>query len=106
MHRYGVAHWGLRLTAFFLIAGAALIWLGTSTPSASVRIASFTSGPALLLMAAVMLVVTAWARVKQDANDRRMHKYSCPQCGYQPHLDEVEHQQSFPCPMCGNPVYE
>ncbi len=106
MLRHGAANWGLPVTALLAASGAGAVWLATLVGGFGSRAAALSLGAMLLAASVAMVVFTAIARVKQDAVDRKMAKYACTKCGYTPHLDEMTHEQSYPCPMCGKPVYE
>ncbi|MHC4563149.1 MAG: hypothetical protein ACYS8X_10310 [Planctomycetota bacterium] len=104
-HRYGAAHWGLPVTGVLLAGGLILVLVAVAVEDAVLRAGTVTPGVVLLLVAGVLAIVTARARVREGAFDRKLHKYSCTKCGYDPHLDEVEHGQSIPCPQCGKRIY-
>ena len=36
---------------------------------------------------------------------RKYAGYGCPRCGYAPSKDDVQAENSCPCPHCGQPMY-
>lgn len=89
-----------------MAAGCGLVWLGVRSGGAKVDVGAAAAGGALSLLGLSLVVLTAWVRVNRDAADMKLHKYGCPKCGYQPHVNDIEVGQPIPCPMCDQPIYE
>ena len=106
MKRYGAASWGLPVAGVLMAAGGGLVWLGVGSGGANVDVVAAAAGGALSLLGLSLVVLTAWVRVNRDAADMKLHKYGCPKCGYEPHVNDIEVGQAIPCPMCEQPIYE
>jgi DNA-directed RNA polymerase subunit RPC12/RpoP len=83
-----------------------LVLAAVAVEDAVLRAGTVTPGLILLLVAGVLAVLTARARVRESSFEDKLHKYNCTRCGYDPHLDEVEHGRSIPCPRCGRQMYD
>ncbi len=104
-HRYGIATWGLPLSGLLLVAGASMVWLAALLGGLGGRAIAVAAAVVLFSSAASMLVATASARVRRDSADRKLDKYACGVCGYEPHVDVIEHAQAYSCQTCGRTVY-
>jgi predicted RNA-binding Zn-ribbon protein involved in translation (DUF1610 family) len=70
-------------------------------------------GP-LLLSAGVVLVGLAVAGVlwsvavsaRRSSARPKTSPYACPKCSYVAKPSEIEDGQAFPCPICGQPMYD
>ncbi len=105
MKAYTLSHWGLPLTVAMLALGGLLAWASMLTADAGLQALSLTGGIGLVLCGVAIVLATAATRVRKDAADKLLSKYGCPRCDYAPHPDNVENDDSFPCPSCGEPLY-
>jgi len=107
MQVHKATSWALPAAAMaVLAAGGALIWLGFGpgylAPSPPTLIGGW-----LLAMAGVgLMVFAAWDRVRHDTADQKLRRYGCQRCGYEAHLADIEHAESYACPTCGETIYE
>jgi rubrerythrin len=51
------------------------------------------------------MLVIATTRVFRETDQRKLAKYGCDRCGYAPRPQDLDENQSFPCPGCGRPLY-
>ena len=87
------ATWGLP-AAIILALGAGLM---TSV--------SIVAGVVLGGLALMFVILAAIGLVRHATAQHKLQKYACQRCGYAPKVEELESDPSFPCPTCGEPMY-
>ena len=107
MRAHSITTWSVPTSLLGIVAGGVLLWLGFAAPGYDQPLPlAMAGGMVLPVGALVLLVFSARDRVSHDAADRKMRKYGCSACGHQTHLDDIEGGESYPCPRCGQPIYE
>ena len=71
------------------------------------------TGMWLLVVAVIALGLALasaiWAGVewlRRRSVRKQLNAYACSRCGYAPSLEDLESEESIPCPRCGQPVYD
>ncbi|MHC4985473.1 MAG: hypothetical protein ACYTFO_04880 [Planctomycetota bacterium] len=106
MRSYSAASWGPSVGAIAVLAGALAVWAGIGPGSVASNAARILAGIAAAVVGLSVVVLAAYSRVKRDAEDRKLHKYGCSRCGYEPHLNDIDSKEAYPCPRCDELIYE
>lgn len=106
MRVHSITAWSVPTSLLVLAGGGGLLWLGFGPGYYQPSPLAMVSGTFLAAAGLALLVFSAHDRVRHDAVDRKLHKYGCPKCGYEAHLEDVEAGDPYPCPTCSRPVYE
>ena len=106
MRSYGAATWALPFGVAAVFVGALIVWLGLAESPSLEAVVRIAAGGAAVLAGMGLVFAAAYSRVQRDAQDRKLHKYGCQQCGYEAHLTDIDTKESYPCPTCGELVYE
>ena len=106
MRSYSAATWGLPVGAVSVLAGALLVWAGTGPGSIAPNVMRILAGVVVAIAGLALVVLAAYSRVKRDAEDRKLHRYGCPRCGYETHLADIDSKEAYPCPACDELIYE
>lgn len=101
----GIARTGLIAAAVLFVGGAALaVWsVGFSRPN--IDGVMLSGGFVAIVLSVVISVISARARAAASEMNRKLAKYGCSKCGYQPRSEDLEGAESLPCPRCGTLIY-
>lgn len=106
MRSYSAASWGLPVGAVSVLAGALAVWAGLGPGSVAPDGVRILAGVIVAVAGLSLVVLAAYSRVKRDAEDRKLHNYGCRRCGYEPHLNDIDSKEAYPCPRCDELIYE
>ena len=101
----GISRTSLVAAAVLFIGGSAVSVWSVAFSQLEIDGVMLFGGIVAVVLSVAMSFISARARAAASEMNRKLAKYGCSKCGYQPRSEDLENGDSFPCPKCGTSIY-